>query len=112
MYGTDEQDINFPTPIPVHITYQTAFVDDDGKLQIRPDIYGLDAALATLISSERGVIEIRRRSGPGESRATGRSRARVRTAGASAHGRLLRIVVRRRPASRQLGHDAPARGAR
>ena len=35
MYGRSEIDIKFPTPIPVHITYQTAFVDDAGKLQIR-----------------------------------------------------------------------------
>ena len=32
-----------PDPIPVHLTYQTAFVDDAGKLQIRDDIYGRDA---------------------------------------------------------------------
>ena len=34
MYGRSEIDLNFPTPVPVHITYQTAFVDDAGKLQI------------------------------------------------------------------------------
>ena len=35
MYGQSEIDIKFPTPIPVNITYQTAFVDDGGKLQFR-----------------------------------------------------------------------------
>lgn len=45
MYGRSEQNIQFPTPVPVHITYQTAFVDDDGKLQLRKDIYGNDQAL-------------------------------------------------------------------
>ena len=45
MYGRSEIDLKFPTPIPVHITYQTAFVDDAGKLQIRKDIYGRDAAM-------------------------------------------------------------------
>ena len=34
MYGRSEIDLKFPTPIPVNITYQTAFVDDAGKLQI------------------------------------------------------------------------------
>ncbi len=34
MYGSSEIDLKFPTPIPVNITYQTAFVDDAGKLQI------------------------------------------------------------------------------
>ena len=44
MYGRSEIDLKFPTPIPVNITYQTAFVDDAGKLQLRKDIYGRDAA--------------------------------------------------------------------
>jgi hypothetical protein len=49
-----ETDIKFTTPIPVHITYQTAFVDDAGKLQFREDVYGRDATLiAALKSSER-----------------------------------------------------------
>jgi murein L,D-transpeptidase YcbB/YkuD len=57
MFGTSEQNINFPTPIPVHITYQTAFVDDAGELQVRPDIYGIDTKTRNLIRSERGVVE-------------------------------------------------------
>jgi hypothetical protein len=57
MYGNSEQNINFPTPIPVHITYQTAFVDDAGALQVRPDIYGIDTKTRNLIRSERGVVE-------------------------------------------------------
>ena len=52
-----EQNIKFPTPIPVHITYQTAFVDDAGELQVRPDIYGIDTKTRNLIRSERGVVE-------------------------------------------------------
>ncbi|MEA2864373.1 MAG: L,D-transpeptidase YcbB, partial [Bradyrhizobium sp.] len=43
MYGRSEIDIKFPTAIPVNITYQTAFVDDAGKLQLRKDVYGRDA---------------------------------------------------------------------
>jgi L,D-transpeptidase YcbB len=51
-----ETDIKFTTPIPVHLTYQTAFVDDAGKLQFREDIYGRDAQLlAALKSSERAA---------------------------------------------------------
>ena len=41
MFGNAEVDIQFPTFIPVNLTYQTAFVDDDGKLQIRRDGYML-----------------------------------------------------------------------
>ena len=59
MYGRSEIDIKFPTPIPVNITYQTAFVDDAGKLQLRKDIYGRDAA-------DAGDAEEQPRQGSGE----------------------------------------------
>src|SRR6266545_1191480 len=58
MYGTAEVDIQFPTFIPVNLTYQTAFVDDDGKLQIRRDIYGIDGRMMAAIKTERGTIEM------------------------------------------------------
>ena len=59
MFGNNEQDIQFPTLIPVHLTYQTAFVDDDGKLQFREDVYGRDKALlAILKGDERKVADI------------------------------------------------------
>ncbi len=54
MYGSSEVDLKFPTPIPVNITYQTAFVDDAGKLQIRRDIYGRDATMLSLLKNSRG----------------------------------------------------------
>jgi murein L,D-transpeptidase YcbB/YkuD len=54
MYGSSEVDLKFPTPIPVNITYQTAFVDDAGKLQFRKDIYGRDGAMLALLKNTRG----------------------------------------------------------
>jgi murein L,D-transpeptidase YcbB/YkuD len=53
MYGHSEIDIKFPTPIPVNITYQTAFVDEAGKLQIRKDVYGRDATMLALLKNSR-----------------------------------------------------------
>jgi L,D-transpeptidase YcbB len=53
MYGSSEIDIKFPTPIPVNITYQTAFVDDAGKLQLRKDVYGRDASMTALLKNSR-----------------------------------------------------------
>jgi murein L,D-transpeptidase YcbB/YkuD len=53
MYGHSEIDIKFPTPIPVNITYQTAFVDDAGKLQLRKDVYGRDATMLGLLRNAR-----------------------------------------------------------
>jgi len=58
MFGNGEQDIQLqPTPIWVHLTYQTAFVDNAGKLQTRRDIYNLDSRTFAAIKSARGVIE-------------------------------------------------------
>jgi len=53
MYGTSERDIKFPTPIPVNITYQTAFVDGAGKLQTRRDVYGSDARMLALLRNDK-----------------------------------------------------------
>ncbi len=59
MFGGNEININFPKNIWVHLTYQTAFVDDDGKLQFRDDVYGRDARMiAILKGSERKVADI------------------------------------------------------
>jgi hypothetical protein len=52
MYGPSEIDIKLQTYIPVHITYQTAFVDDHGKLELRDDIYGRDAAITAALKPE------------------------------------------------------------
>jgi murein L,D-transpeptidase YcbB/YkuD len=70
MYGHSEININFPTPIPVHITYQTAWVDDSGKLETRPDIYGRDArVLAALRGEDRRMADVAiERSQPNYSR--------------------------------------------
>ena len=46
-----------PAPIWVHLTYQSAFVDDAGKLQIRRDVYNLDSRTLAAIKSERGMVE-------------------------------------------------------
>ena len=59
MFGPSEQNINFVRPLPVHITYQTAYVDAAGKLVIRDDIYGHDAALmAQLKDGDRRVADV------------------------------------------------------
>jgi L,D-transpeptidase YcbB len=58
MYGTGERDIQLQYQIPVHLTYQTAYVDGNGRLVIREDIYGRDAKLISLLKSdERRVAD-------------------------------------------------------
>ena len=59
MFGTGETDIQFPASIPVHLTYQTAFVDSKGKLEFREDMYGRDKALLDIMKGdERRVADI------------------------------------------------------
>jgi murein L,D-transpeptidase YcbB/YkuD len=79
MYGNAEVDIQFPTFIPVNLTYQTAFVDDDGKLQIRKDIYGIDSRMQGAIKSERGMVEMVAER-PKDSGSSSASNKRPRTA--------------------------------
>ena len=67
MFGGNEININLPKFIQVHLTYQTAFVDDLGKLQLREDVYGRDAKMIAILKGrERKVadIAIERRSIP------------------------------------------------
>jgi murein L,D-transpeptidase YcbB/YkuD len=59
MYGGSEQNLQIqPTTIWVHLTYQTAFVDNAGKLQMRRDIYNLDGRTLAAIKTERGNLEL------------------------------------------------------
>jgi L,D-transpeptidase YcbB len=58
MFGNNEIDLSFPNLIPVHLTYQTAFVDERGKLEFREDIYGRDQALLAILKGpERKVAD-------------------------------------------------------
>ena len=49
LIGGPEQMIQLPVHIPVHITYFTAWVDDDGTLETRNDIYGHDKLVEKLL---------------------------------------------------------------
>ena len=58
MFGSAEQNLQLqPTPVWVHLTYQTAFVDSAGKLQTRRDIYNLDSRTLAAMKNGRGGFE-------------------------------------------------------
>ena len=40
-------------PIPLRVVYRTAYVDDAGDLQFRPDVYGWDGKLADALATAR-----------------------------------------------------------
>ena len=56
LYGDQERTIKLEQPIPVHVTYQTAFVDEKGQLDSRQDVYGLDAAVLKLMRGDERMI--------------------------------------------------------
>jgi L,D-transpeptidase YcbB len=45
MNSTDEKHVRLKNPVPVFISYYTAWVDDNGRLNFRDDIYGHDDEL-------------------------------------------------------------------
>lgn len=55
MVGGREAWVNLPRHVPVHLTYFTAFVDADGRLVTRPDIYGHDAKMIKAMEAQAGA---------------------------------------------------------
>jgi murein L,D-transpeptidase YcbB/YkuD len=56
MFGNNEIEVPLLTFVPVHLTYQTAFVDEEGKLQFRQDVYGRDRALLAILKGDERKI--------------------------------------------------------
>ena len=54
--GPQNNQINLARKVPVHITYFTAVVDDDGKLKLFPDIYGHEARIALGMEGKAHLI--------------------------------------------------------
>ena len=109
MFGGGEININFPQFIPVHLTYQTAFVDDAGKLQLREDIYGRDAKMhpsSRVTSARLPILRSSARRTPHPSRcacrpecmaaaATAMAAATTSSTGYSADSRADPVPIRR-----------------
>ena len=45
------QGIDLPIAIPIYLIYWTAWVNEDGKMHFRDDVYGRDSKLYQLFSS-------------------------------------------------------------
>ena len=84
MFGHDEHIYKLMNRPVVHLTYQTAFVDD-GKLVLRDDIYGFDSRISAILhSDERRVADVAPPQDPKRDMAT-----------AKANQEILRRVERR-----------------
>src|SRR5262249_32005810 len=52
--------VKLPEPIPVHLIYRTAWVEKDGSVEFRPDLYHRDDKMAAVMfkkSGDRGPLE-------------------------------------------------------
>jgi murein L,D-transpeptidase YcbB/YkuD len=53
----DNTSVRVPRPIPLHILYWTAFIDERGILQFRDDVYGFDHLLDRTLRKQRPDIK-------------------------------------------------------
>jgi L,D-transpeptidase YcbB len=51
----EQKTVSIPRPLPVHILYFTAWVEEDGTVEFRPDVYGADAKLIQALAEEPPV---------------------------------------------------------
>jgi murein L,D-transpeptidase YcbB/YkuD len=97
MFGTAEQDLQLPTQIWVHLTYQTAFADNAGKLQTRRDLYNLDSRTLAAIKSERGIVEPASERKPEVASGAGTTKSSARPARAATQTMLYQTPAQTTP---------------
>jgi len=56
LFGRSERTFKLDNGPMVHLTYQTAFVDENGKLEFRDDVYGMDARIQAILHSDQRRI--------------------------------------------------------
>ncbi|HZL41468.1 MAG TPA: L,D-transpeptidase family protein [Pseudolabrys sp.] len=77
MFGKEEKTFKLMNKPTVHLTYQTAFVDD-GKLVLRDDIYGFDARINSIMhSDERRIADVAPPQDPKRDAATAKSNQEI-----------------------------------
>jgi murein L,D-transpeptidase YcbB/YkuD len=112
--GPDNHPVALQKPIPVHIVYFTAWVDENGQLDSAPDIYGHEKRITLALQGKWDQIE---KNGPEELDV---EKAEARDAVAAKPERRVRTKVRAyasRPARRSYvsqassGPAAPSRGS-
>jgi murein L,D-transpeptidase YcbB/YkuD len=57
MHSGEEQSVKLTQPVPVHIVYWTAWVEEDGTLRFADDVYGHDRTQAAALERSRPRLE-------------------------------------------------------
>ena len=64
MIGDKERYVNLPAPLPIHIEYFTASVEDGGTVKVRDDVYGYANAVAAALGQESATVPVAGRTKP------------------------------------------------
>lgn len=56
--GSASRTVTLEQPVPVHVVYWTSFVDEDGEVNFRPDVYGLDREKIREASLQQDLLKI------------------------------------------------------
>ncbi|MGC2855731.1 L,D-transpeptidase family protein [Novispirillum sp. DQ9] len=56
--GRQSNGLRLRTPVPIDIAYRTAWVEPDGTLNFRPDVYDLDESVATKLAAPRHPLAV------------------------------------------------------
>ncbi len=68
-HGPENNEVQIDHPIPVHITYFTAWVDDNGETQMASDVYGHEQRITLALAGKWNQIVVGPEpSGAGEDR--------------------------------------------
>jgi L,D-transpeptidase YcbB len=59
MRAGQERSVKLTAPIPVHIVYMTAWVDDLGNLHLEDDVYGYDATQSSKLKVQSSKPKIK-----------------------------------------------------
>ena len=78
--GGRSADITLNTPVPVHLVYFTATVDDAGKLLTHGDIYGMDARVASALAGKPVSLAAAKVDTPAQPRRERNARAKETSA--------------------------------
>jgi L,D-transpeptidase YcbB len=92
LFDGGSQEVQLSTPIPVHVTYFTAMVDDEGELRTFGDLYGLDARVGSALFGRKVRFQTPRYDDETVASAQQDMRGQVRQQQASGPSTLAQVI--------------------